>query len=98
MRHAFARDRNHPHLKAAFEAHDWLVFDVSDSRTLGLDFIVIRRGRVVAVEAKDGEKVPSARKLTPSEEKTRDRCRAHGVEWRLVMSVEDVRALSSVQP
>ena len=103
MRHAFARDENHATIKAAFEAYGCFVIDISDSRTLGCDLIVYRENAFmfgyravsdcIAIEIKDGSKPPSARKLKPSEEKFRDRCRAKRMPWQLVESVEDVKKL-----
>ena len=99
--------KNHGEIVSAFEAFGCMVLDVADHRTLGCDLVVYRQSgffwgdpwttrwvvTTIACEVKDSSKPPSARKLKPSEEKFRDRCRANGMPWALVESVEDVKKL-----
>lgn len=94
MRFAHQKDGNHADVVRCLEAHGCFVLDVSDHRKIGVDLIVFRRGGVCAVEVKDGSKPPSARELTPSEVRFRDRCRANGFPWALVETTEQARELA----
>lgn len=66
MRRAARRDDNHAEIKSVFESLDCSVLDVAGI-PCGFDLIVGYKTQAIAVEVKDGEKPPSARKLTPNE-------------------------------
>lgn len=66
MRRAARRDENHAEVKAVFESLDCSVLDVAGI-PCGFDLIVGYKTQAIAVEVKDGEKPPSARKLTENE-------------------------------
>lgn len=66
MRRAARRDENHGSIKDVFESLDCSVLDVAGI-PCGFDLIVGYKTQAIAVEVKDGEKPPSAQKLTPNE-------------------------------
>lgn len=66
MRRAARRDENHGSIKAAFQALDMSVLDIA-STPCGFDLVVGYKTQAILVEVKDGEKPPSARKLTDNE-------------------------------
>ena len=53
------------------------------------DGLVIVNGVTVAIEVKDGEKLPSQRRLTEAEEKFMHEWTAAGGHYRIVESVDD---------
>ena len=53
------------------------------------DLLVVRAGVVHVLEVKDGDKVPSARKLTPDEAAWHEVAAAHGYAVPVVESVAD---------
>jgi len=57
------------------------------------DVMVVYQGVTVAVEIKDGAKVPSARKLTEGEEKFMIQWTGHGGKWAKIESLDEARAL-----
>jgi hypothetical protein len=80
-------DANHKEIRAAFEKLGCSVADLSMvGKGLG-DLLVGYGGLCIVCEVKDGAKPPSARKLTPDEEKFR-------MNWtggyRLVTCLDDV--------
>jgi len=90
MTYARAVDANQSILIAAFRR---MGCTVQTLHTVGRgcpDFVVGHKGRNYLVEAKDGEKPPSARKLTPAEEEWHR-------DWRgqvcLCESLDDVQRL-----
>ncbi len=67
------RDRNHQEIKQALLAAGVRVKDVSHLPGMGCDIIATHRSTwAVFLEVKDGEKPPSARRLTDSELALRD--------------------------
>jgi hypothetical protein len=87
MRRAARVDANHSGIINAFRKYGCSVLDTSQLGGGAPDIIVGRWMRCVCVEIKDGEKVPSARKLTPLEIKFKR-------EWKgayaLVENLDDV--------
>lgn len=87
MRRAARVDRNHSEVVTAFRA---IGFSVADTSQLGCGFpdcVISRSNRTALVEVKDGEKPPSARKLTKDEQAFKDGWR--GV-YLIVESMADV--------
>ena len=82
-------DKNQKSLVAAFRSLGWYVLH-TNSLKHACDLMVIKKGRVVAVEIKDGSKSPSKRQLSEGEKLFKTNWRASGGEWRLVESVDDV--------
>jgi len=74
MRHAARIDSNQEQIVAALRAMGATVRIVTQGNGLP-DLLVGFRGMTILMEVKDGQKVPSARKLTPAEQKFFD-------EWR----------------
>lgn len=90
MRRAARTDANHAETIAAFRA---IGFAVSDTSRLGNGFpdaIISRSGRTAVVEIKDGKKPPSARKLTPDEQRFKDGWRGAHL---IVESLDDVERI-----
>lgn len=89
MGYAKAVDANQAIIIAAFRR---LGCTVQPLHTVGKgcpDALVGYRGRSYAVEIKDGDKPPSARKLTPAEQQWHDDWRGHVC---IVTSLDDVEA------
>lgn len=88
MRRAARKDANHNAVASEFERLGCSFIDLSGT-PCGFDGAAGYGGLSIMVEIKDGEKPPSARKLTPNEEKVHAR-------WtggkRLVMNMDDVAA------
>ena len=90
MRHAARIDANQDQIVTALRAMGATVRIVTQGNGLP-DLLVGFRGVTILMEVKDGQKVPSARKLTPAEQKFFD-------EWRggivaIVNSVDEAIAL-----
>lgn len=66
MRRAARRDANHSSIKDVFTSLDCSVLDLA-SLPCGFDIAVGYKTQCILVEIKDGEKPPSARKLTLNE-------------------------------
>lgn len=71
MRTAARKDRNHNEIAALFVSLGWSVWDTSQLKN-SADMVVARCGITIVVEVKDGLLAPSARKLTPGEQKFKD--------------------------
>lgn len=88
-------DANHAEIVAAFRR---LGYSVADTSRLGNgfpDLVVAKAGRTVLVEVKDGDKPPSARKLTTAEREFKATWKG---EYRIVESVDDVLAMAVHTP
>lgn len=72
MRHAARTDRTHAEITKALRKCGWQVKDVSKYSGLGCDLIAVKPGRFVFVEVKDGQQIPSKRRLTESERALRN--------------------------
>jgi len=78
-------DRNQPEVVKYFRSMGFSVLHVHQLKNC-VD-IIISNGKVTAaIEIKDGEKVPSARKLTPGELKFKEEWQGH---WYLCESIQD---------
>jgi hypothetical protein len=93
MRRASRRDRNHNQIAQAARQMGGDVVDLTDSENAGFDMLVILGGRLHVVEVKDGSKPPSARRLTDNEERRRAMLAAHGVQYHIVTTIDDLLKL-----
>ena len=82
-------DANQKSIVSAFRSLGWYVMHTHDLKK-SCDLIILKEGRVVAIEIKDGTKIPSKRKLSPGETEFKAAWLINGGEWRLVESTEDV--------
>ena len=92
MKRAARKDANHNRVMNAFIEYGWTVLDIWQIKN-ACDIIITKSGQTVACEIKDGNKPPSARKLTAGEKDFRDRWSENG-HWRLVKSLDDVTAVN----
>lgn len=63
------------------------------ARETGFDLLLCWRGRTWFVEIKNGALPPSARKLTPNEQRTAAELQAVGIEYHVCNSQDEVLAL-----
>lgn len=94
MRRAARTDSNHADVRDALRA---LQIHVEDTSRVGQgfpDLLAAHRGRVVAVEVKDGSKPPSARTLTPDEQRWRARWEAAGGRYAVVETIDQAIQLA----
>jgi Holliday junction resolvase len=87
--YAKRRDANHRDVGDALRKLGWSVLDIADHGDGIPDYIVSRKRFVALVEVKDGTKPPSARKLTPAEQKVKDSWQG---PYIIALSVEDAIA------
>jgi hypothetical protein len=85
------RDANHKAIVGHFRSLGFHVFDCADLPNC-CD-LVVTKGRTFYVEIKDGDKVPSARKLTEGEEIFKREVESHGGRYEVVESIDDVNKL-----
>ena len=90
FRRAAKTDDNQKEVVNLFRKLGWYVLVVSQLKNC-CDIIVSKNGYTCAIEIKDGSKTPSARKLSPGEQKFKDEWQG---EWRLVESNDDVLNLN----
>ena len=88
MIRAAKKDDNHNEIAQAFIRGGAVVLDVSQLKRC-CDIVIAYRGITVAVEIKDGAKVPSARKLTEGEKEFADNWSTQG-KWALIEHVWQV--------
>ena len=86
MFRAARKDANHKQIVELFRGLGWSVLDVAQLKNC-CDIFVAKNGLTIAIEIKDGNKPPSARKLTPGELKFKERWSG---DYAIVMSEEDV--------
>ena len=89
MRRDAKTDANHSEIRQKFRDMGAYWFDMFQLKN-ACDGLVIIGGWTVAIEVKDGEKPPSARKLTEGEEKFMQEWTSAGGHYRLVESTDDV--------
>lgn len=85
-------DKNQPEIVIALRRLGWYVMHTHAVKK-ACDLMVLKKGRVVAIEIKDGAKVASKRKLTRGEKDFKLLWELAGGEWALIESVEDVLTL-----
>ena len=90
MRTAARVDKNQPEITKAFRERGWSVLIISQLKNC-CDIIVAKNGRTICVEIKDGEKPPSAQKLTKGEQEFRSRWLG---DYVIVNCLADVDRLS----
>lgn len=66
------RDANHREVGDALRELKWSVLDLADHGDGVPDYAVSKNGFVALLEVKDGSKPPSARKLTPAEQRVKN--------------------------
>lgn len=82
-------DGNHGEIRAVLRDLGAKVQDLSAVGRGVPDLLVMYRGRVELLEVKDGSKPPSARRLTPDEDRWHKAAHARGVTVHVVTSVDD---------
>ena len=92
FRRAAKIDVNQPAIVAAFRRLGWSVLIISQLKKC-CDIIVAKGGVTIAVEIKDGDKKPSARKLSEGEKDFRDNWLGR---WELIESINDVIELDKI--
>lgn len=95
MRHR--KDVNHERLTQAAERLGWYVLNTSQSE-IGFDAIMVKGGRIVFTEIKDGNKPISAQKLTPHEERVHATLKRHGITVEILTCVADLLMLERAHP
>jgi Holliday junction resolvase len=91
----FARkvDANHSEIVDALRAAGVRVFDMSATGEGCPDLCCLVRGHTVWVEVKDGNKPPSARKLTPAQIRWHEVASSAGVKVHVVENVQQALAV-----
>jgi hypothetical protein len=89
MRVAARRDANEDQVMSALRACGAFVKQINDGGTF--DLLVWYRGHTLLLEVKDGRKPPSARELTPAEQKFH--AAWPGTNLHIVLSPEDALEL-----
>ncbi len=92
FRRAAKIDVNQPEIVAAFRRLGWSVLIISQLKKC-CDIFVAKGGVTIAVEIKDGEKPPSARKLSEGEQDFKGNWLGR---WELIESVDDVIELNKI--
>ena len=92
FRRAARVDGNQPAIVAAFRKLGWSVLIISQLKNC-CDIIVAKGGVTIAVEIKDGDKPPSARKLSEGEQGFKDSWLGR---WELIESINDVIELDKL--
>ena len=92
FRRAAKIDVNQPAIVAAFRKLGWSVLIISQLKKC-CDIFVAKGGVTIAVEIKDGDKPPSARKLSKGEQDFKDNWLG---QWELIESVDDVIELNKI--
>lgn len=92
-RYARRTDGNHSAIVAALEQIGVGVLDTSSAGDGWSDLVTFHRGVMRAIEIKDGERPPSARKLTIAQVRAHELARVHGCTIHVVTSVDDALRL-----
>ena len=90
------KDANSDDIQDAAEPCGWLWQDTSQT-DLGYDAILVKGGRSVYVEVKDGSKPPSEQRLTPHEEQVHAQLSRYGVTVELLTCIGDLQVLERPQ-
>lgn len=92
FRLAARTDRNHKEIKNTFEKLGYFVWDVSKLKEC-CDLVAVGYGKTHFVEVKDGNKSPSATKLTEGEEKFKEKIDSHKGHYVVVLNVDQVKEI-----
>jgi hypothetical protein len=92
MRRAARRDANHTEIGDFLRERGWSVLDLADAGDGVPDYAVAKDRFSALVEVKDGTKPPSARKLTPKEQKVKD-----GWQGAYVIALDPEDALARLE-
>lgn len=92
-RRAARKDGNHDGVCQALEAAGWAVLPTFQLGHGWPDALACKPSRIVFVEIKDGGLSPSRRRLTPDEQRFRQRVELAGLEYAVVNSIEEAVAL-----
>lgn len=87
MRRAAKVDDSHQRFVAALRAHGFSVFSTAAVSDGFPDAVAGFGGRTFLLEFKDGEKPPSARKLTPAQVKFKDEWKG---DYTLIETLQDI--------
>lgn len=87
------RDGNHGEIVRALEQIGVGVLDTSAAGDGWSDLVTFQRGVMRAIEIKDGDKAPSARKLTIAQVRAHELARVHGCTIHVVTSVDEALKL-----
>lgn len=97
VRHTTHRlDDNHHALRRVAEQVGWYFWDCAQTG-LGVDAILIKGGRIVVAEIKDGRKPMSQQRLTPHEKAVHLVLKSHGITVEILTCEEDVFMLERPQ-
>ena len=91
MRRANRKDANHRQVINEFRRLGWQVLDTADLKN-AFDILVSKRMVTVCIEIKDGEKPPSARRLTAGEQNFKDNWRGN---YKIIKSLQEVQDLNN---
>jgi hypothetical protein len=92
-RYARKVDGNQGEIVAALEAIGVRVFDTSSVGQGLPDLVCMRGGKTTWVEVKNGDRPPSARKLTLAQVRFRDKALSAGVQIHVVENIEQALAV-----
>lgn len=93
MRRAARTDANHAEIRDALRKAGVRVEDCSHVGNGFADLVGFFHGHTTLLECKDGNKPPSARKLTPDQERFHESARQGGVKIHVVENVEQALAV-----
>lgn len=93
MRRRARVDANHAAVRGALRLCGWVVVDLSATGRGLPDLVAVKAGRCVFIEVKDGSRPPSARRLTPDQERLHADFAAKGFPVRVITSVDEVAQL-----
>ena len=87
-------DANQPETVKAFRDLGWSVLIISQLKNC-CDLVVSKEGYTMLIEVKDGNKPPSAQKLTEGESKFFSTWKG---DWKIVTSIDDVIKINQSLP
>lgn len=90
MRRRARVDANHAAIRGALRLLGWTVGATGRGMP---DLVAVKSGRCVFIEVKDGAKPPSARKLTPDQQRLHWSFQSAGFPVRVITSVDETRTL-----